>query len=276
MFASKTTNSGNTWIRYYLSSVGHTYAIAVDPFNSNIVYAGGSPSIFKTTNAGANWVDIGSGITDCIMTIAINPISTNILYAGTRDGVFKTTDTGNSWSNIGLGDVNSIIIDPGAPDTVYAGTNSGVYISTSGGGNWQTMSMGLGDTNVTCLDIHPGAYLYATTYGAGMYRWPLEPGIHENRTIMPENTILFGHANPVKKALPIKFQLYENTRVNLIIYDRQGALVKKLAETKKPPGVYCFTWNGKDKNNKAVPSGVYFYLLSANDVNHVRKFIWLK
>ena len=276
MFASKTIDYGITWERYYLSAVGHTYTIAINPLNSNIVYAGGNPGVFKTTNAGTDWTDVTSGITDYVMTIAINPISPNILYAGTRDGVFKTTNAGNSWSNLGLGDVNSIIIDPAAPDTVYAGTNSGVYISSSGGGNWQIMNMGIEDTNVTCLGIDPGAYLYATTYGAGMYRWSLEPGIHENNTVLPENPILSTHTNPVDQELPVKFKLIESSKVNLIIYDTKGAIVKKIAETTKSPGIYTFKWNGKDKNSIVVPAGVYFYRLSVNNIIYTRKFIWLK
>jgi ligand-binding sensor domain-containing protein len=276
MFVSKTTNCGDTWTRYYLSAVGHTYTLAVDPSNSNIVYAGGNPGVFKTTNAGTNWIEVSSGITDYVMTIAIDPLAPNILYAGTRDGVFKSINSGNSWSNMGLGDVNSLIIHPAASDTVYAGTNSGVYISTSGGGTWQSMNMGLEDTNVTSLGIDTGVYLYATTYGAGMYRWSLEPGIQENNKLLPENPILFAHTNPVNQKLQVKFKLIESSNVGLIIYDTQGAIVKKFAGATKSPGIYTFKWNGKDKNNIAAPSGVYFYRLSVNNVICTRKFIWLK
>lgn len=276
MFASKTTNSGSTWIRHNLAAVGHTYAIAVDPTNSNIVYAGGNPGIFKTTNFGVSWTDVSTGLTDYIMTITINPVAPNILYAGTRDGVFKSTNSGTSWSNIGLAEVNAILLDPNGPDTVYVGTNSGVYISISGGISWQAMNSGLEDTNVTCLCIDPGNYLYATTYGSGMYKWSLEPGISEDNSTKQDKTILFAHANPIKGEMKIKFQIIETSEVDLIVHDVKGAIVKELLRTIKSPGTYTQIWNGNDEKGLPVPAGVYFYRLSANDKHYTKKIIWLK
>lgn len=276
MFVSKTTNNGTTWIRHNLTGVGHTYAIAVDPANSNTVYAGGNPGIFKTTDFGTTWTNVSAGITDYIMTIAIVPFAQNILYAGTRDGVFKSTDGGTSWSNTGLSDVNSLLIDPTAADTIYAGTNSGVYISTSGGSNWQSMNTGLENTNITCLAIDPGAYLYATTYGTGMYKWSLEPGIEEDHSNEQKKPILYAHANPVKGKLDIKFQLIESSEVTLAVHDVQGTKVKELLKTTKSPGIYTQQWNGRNDNGMIVPAGVYFYQLSVNDQHYTKKFIWLK
>lgn len=276
MFVSKTTNNGTNWIRHNITGVGHTYAIAVDPANSDIVYAGGDPGIFKTTNFGTNWINVSSGITDIIMTIAIVPYTQNTLYAGTRDGVFKTTNGGVSWSNIGLSDVNCILIDPFASDTVYVGTNSGVFISTTGGGNWQAINNGLENTSVTCIAIDPSNYLYATTYGAGMYKFPLEPGIFEHNTIEQDKNILFGHANPVKDEMTIKFHIGKPGQVELVIYDVKGTVVKKLLKTTKPPGIYMQKWVGRDIRGMSVPSGIYFCRLSVNNQHYTKKFIWLR
>ena len=276
MFVSKTTNSGTTWVRHNLTGVGHTYAIAVDPANSDIVYAGGDPGIFKTTNSGTSWIEVSAGITDIIMTIAIVPYAQNILYAGTRDGVFKTTNGGTSWSNIGLSDVNSILIDPFASDTVYVGTNNGMYISTDAGGNWQEMNNGLEDSNVTCLAIDPGNYLYATTYRAGMYKWSLEPGIAEEVSLKQNKSILYASANPVKGRMKIKFQIIEPSEVRLVIHDIQGAVVKDLVNSRKTPGMYTHEWDGRNDKGIAVPAGVYFYRLHTDEESYTEKFIWLK
>src|SRR5262249_55416704 len=59
----KSLNGGASWtaINSGLIDTG-IYSIAVEPFNSNTVYAGTTiGGIFKTTDSGANWFAINSG-----------------------------------------------------------------------------------------------------------------------------------------------------------------------------------------------------------------------
>ena len=170
MFASKTTSSGSNWTRYYLEPVGYVYALAIDPTNSNIVYAGGNPGVYRTTNGGTNWVDVSTGLTDIVMELAIDPFSNTTLYAATRDGVFKTTNSGSMWINTGCAEVTTIVLDPMTQGTIYCGTVNGVYTSTDGGSTWTGMNAGLSDTNVTCIRIDPDSYLFAGTANSGLFR----------------------------------------------------------------------------------------------------------
>src|SRR5207249_2172433 len=72
-------------------------ALATDPTNANIVYAGtAGGGVFKTTNAGANWTPIVKGLFNFnISAIVIDPTTPATVYAATHgDGVFKSTDGG--------------------------------------------------------------------------------------------------------------------------------------------------------------------------------------
>ncbi len=69
----KSTDAGATWFQVAtVSQVGNRCSyMAIDPFNSNIVYMGGNSGIFKSTNAGINWTNINGGTN--INCIIINP-----------------------------------------------------------------------------------------------------------------------------------------------------------------------------------------------------------
>ena len=72
-------------------------ALAIDPANPSIVYAGTlGGGVFKSTNGGANWAEFNAGLTNTeVRALAIDPTNPSILYAGTDgDGVFKSTDSG--------------------------------------------------------------------------------------------------------------------------------------------------------------------------------------
>ncbi|MCK4654344.1 MAG: T9SS type A sorting domain-containing protein, partial [Candidatus Cloacimonetes bacterium] len=68
----------------------------------------------------------------------------------------------------------------------------------------------------------------------------------------------------------------ENIKVSLKVYNVKGQLVKTLVNDKLEAGNYSTTWNGKDKNEEPVASGIYFYKLKAGDFQRVRKMILLK
>ena len=109
--------------------------LALNPINTNIIYAGIDEGIYKSIDGGKNWTLLRMGIQyPHILSLAIDPISPNIIYAATVGyGVFKSVDGGQSWEafNNGLSgadlNVYSLAIDPTTPSIVYAGTINSVY-----------------------------------------------------------------------------------------------------------------------------------------------------
>lgn len=284
MAASKTTDAGTSWIRYNLSSgSGDTYCVALDPSNSNIVYAGGSesntPAIYKTTNAGSSWSKLtATGLSGYVYDLAIDPISTNTLYAGTANGVYKSTNSGTNWSSTGFSGsrTNALIIDPDDNSVIYAGTYSnGVYRSTNAGGSWTQMNDGLDELTINRMGINPGVYLFAGTDGASMFRWSLQVGVEESQN--PETRlVLFAYPNPAKTNTTIQYALSRETAVDLAIFDIQGRLVRELIQGEQSAGMHTVFWDGHDEQKNLVAAGVYFYKLTTGYESAIGKLILVK
>ena len=178
----KSTNGGASFkpiFDKYCMSIG---AIALDPKDPNIIYAGAGESnmrntvsigdgMYKSYDAGENWVRIGLDSSEHISKIIIDPSNSNNIYVavpgplwsdGKQRGLFKSTDGGKTWNKILYIDektgVADILIDPSHPETVFAttwefrrmpysfnsgGNGSGMYKSTDGGRSWKELSQGL-------------------------------------------------------------------------------------------------------------------------------------
>lgn len=274
MFSSKTTDCGSNWIRYYLEPIGYVYALAVDPNNSNIVYAGGNPGVYRTTNAGADWTDVSTGLTAIVMELAIDPFNTTTLYAATRDGVFKTTNSGGMWTNTGCTEVSTLVLDPSVPGTIYCGAVNGVHVSTDGGGIWTSMNDGLGDTNVTCIRIDPDNYLFIGTMNNGLYRWSLNTGVREYDDRSISTSALDISPNPLREYFVLSYTLPASRDISITLWDVQGRLVRELYRGQGKVGTHtmCITINDRIT---APVSGVYFCRMSTVDSSLVKKIIIL-
>jgi photosystem II stability/assembly factor-like uncharacterized protein len=154
----KSVDEGMTWSKVSFPEMP-VRAVAVDPNNQNIVYAGtdcGAPpvspddGIYKSADGGLTWQQKGlSGAR--INAIVINPSNSQTIYAGTGKpessysgeivGIFKSTDGGETWQNKlseGLDAVAAILIDLESSDVVYAGVygGDGFRKSVDAGENW--------------------------------------------------------------------------------------------------------------------------------------------
>lgn len=123
--------------------------LAIDPQNTDTVYAGTTKGLFKSLNQGNTWMRIGTAMTDqYISSLAIDSLDSHILYAGGRAGVQKSIDGGGSWvtMNEGLESLNirTLAITPLNSHVLYAGTNgSGLYISKNSGDTWSKVPLTL-------------------------------------------------------------------------------------------------------------------------------------
>ncbi len=157
-------------------------AMAVDPENPDIIYAGTGEAnaisfsffgtgLYKSVDAGASWQYAGLESTCYIARIVIDPLDTERIWvAGTGElfgtnperGVYRSLDGGGSWARVlFVSDstaATDIVIDPARPDTVFAamwertrgltyrksgGETSGIYRSYDGGDTWTELSSGL-------------------------------------------------------------------------------------------------------------------------------------
>jgi photosystem II stability/assembly factor-like uncharacterized protein len=173
----RSTDGGNTW---YGISQGIPYSgyfsefkvFAIDPQNTNILYAGGdSRGLWKTTNGGNSWTQkYKPGSYTYVESLAINPNNPQVQFLGTNRGLLKTTDKGNTWqqlvwNNASLGD--TVAIDPIHTDTVYAGGLTMVSRSTDAGQSWIDIGgivMLYAAPRKLVLDPKNPSIVYAATY----------------------------------------------------------------------------------------------------------------
>jgi photosystem II stability/assembly factor-like uncharacterized protein len=156
-----------------------TYALAVDPVNPQVVYAGTQSGIYKSTDGGATWRVKLRGLPADGVFVRTLAIGGGVIYAGTHDdGIFKSTDGGETWVSVSNGiprvlpgfgpQVGAIVIDPRQPNRVWAGTWRGIFLSTNGGASWTTRNSGPPfDTAIQGLAIDPanGQIFFSSSRG---------------------------------------------------------------------------------------------------------------
>jgi uncharacterized repeat protein (TIGR01451 family) len=130
--------SNNKGVSWSNQSAAAFTAIAIDPSNPAILYAG-TPfgSIYRTPDAGATWTDVADQVSaGPVATLAVNPSQTSRLLAGGLGGLSGTTNSGTQWSAQTAG-LNSTWIQGFSADTasdrIYMSVESGgVYYSAAG------------------------------------------------------------------------------------------------------------------------------------------------
>ena len=79
------------------------------------------------------------------------------------------------------------------------------------------------------------------------------------QTLPLEIYISGNYPNPFNSSTVIKFGIPEECRVSLAIYDLLGRSVINLIQDNLQSGHHVIQWNGKNKQGKDVPTGIYFY-----------------
>ena len=64
--------------------------------------------------------------------------------------------------------------------------------------------------------------------------------------------------------------------VTLQVFDVGGRLVTTLVDGAEPEGERSVTWRGVDDRGRELPSGVYFYRMTAGEYAETRKMLLLK
>lgn len=163
----KSTNGGETWVtlpktgRKALRITGEKgksiRSIAVDPTNSNIVYAA-SPAgkVYKSIDGGQTWevsyerkVDEGAPANTkpaTIYSVTIAPKYPNVIIAATHEaGLVLSNDSGATWTELDAPKKAACAtFDPSNPQVIYgAFFEKGIWKSVDAGKTWTDISTGI-------------------------------------------------------------------------------------------------------------------------------------
>jgi hypothetical protein len=82
--------------------------------------------------------------------------------------------------------------------------------------------------------------------------------------------------NPFNPHTEIRFTLGRETPAALTVFDPRGRFVKQLLASVLPRGEHSVIWDGRDRYDQPVTSGVYLYVLEAAGQRTARSMLLLK
>ncbi len=171
----RTKDAGVHWfprVDGMLSDTGIS-EIAIDPTNSDNVYAATDSGLYYSTDQGENWhaatMPVGFE-NEAATSIVVDPALPTTLFAGGFGGVvFVSSDSGQSFtlSNTGMSPsaVHGLATHDGV--TLLAATSEGVSRSTNSGSSWEDSDSGIVASKVVALASDPEltGTLFASTTG---------------------------------------------------------------------------------------------------------------
>ena len=84
------------------------------------------------------------------------------------------------------------------------------------------------------------------------------------------------YPNPFNPVTSIRYDLLQNTMVNITIYDMMGRVVKTLVNGTQTAGFKTIQWNATNDRNESVSAGLYLYTIQAGDFRQTKKMVLLK
>jgi PKD repeat protein/photosystem II stability/assembly factor-like uncharacterized protein len=146
----KSTDGGQNWLlaSTTIGNLGGITAIAVDPANVNVVYAGAYHTLIKSTDGGTSWTSVLNVNSLQVNEILINPQNTQVIMAACGKGYYRSTNGGASWTQVYTDACYDIKYRPGSTTTLYLLKNNPSLIicqfllSTDGGQSFTVQSNG--------------------------------------------------------------------------------------------------------------------------------------
>jgi hypothetical protein len=246
------------------------------------------PSVFLSTNNGASWTAANVGIPASVPASALVVIDQDLLAGTNEGGVYRSTDNGRNWGSIrdgsGMDYFRCMTVTQdsiGHTRIFFGGTHRdseghdwGVaLLSTDGGSSWSDISEGLLLNSVNDIGVS-GAFVFAGTGTAGVWKRPLSEITSAEFTESTTPTALHlgqNFPNPFNPRTTITYELPIQCHVSLKVYNMFGQEVAVLANGLQVAGHKSIFFNAS-----GLPSGVYFYSLTAGESVATKKFVLLR
>lgn len=175
----RSDDAANSWEQLPTQSTPgllHVESLAMDPRNTDIIYAGTWYLPYKTVDGGKTWKSIKNGIIDDsdIFAIDIDPRDPNHLIASACSGIYETKTGGESWRKVqGIPSqsrrTRAILQHPSVPGVVFAGTTEGFWRSDRGGDADSWMVTTSRQLEINSISVHPSRpetiYIGTNNYG---------------------------------------------------------------------------------------------------------------
>ncbi len=281
------TNYGATWSPSSLTAT-QVITIAVDRFNSAIIYAGttaASPGVngfYKSTDFGATFsANTNPGIN--VYGIVQFSAQTLVTVSTSTGGpVHRSTDGGMNWVTASTGYVSrgAVFYNSVVGPAMYISGNGGVFYSTNMGTTFiNAAGFTLSSTPITAaLGKVAAGVSGSSNGGAWVYTEPLS--VEPISGIIPEKFSLSqNYPNPFNPSTTIKFMIPLSRGVSegrgvlssITIYNSIGQKINELFNQQLQPGTYSVEWDASN-----YPSGLYFYTLTSGEFSETKRMVLIK
>ena len=173
--------------------------------------------------------------------------SSNTVYLDESSTIqVSYSDIEGGWEGEGNIDADPLFCDPDSGDYTLA-ENSPCIGTGENGANMGALGVGCDVILSTDTDAIPLQYV-----------------LHQN------------YPNPFNPITTLRYDLPENSYVNVTVYDMLGRKVKTLVNTTQDAGFKSVIWNATNDYGKPVSAGVYFYQIQAGEFVQTKKMVLLK
>jgi hypothetical protein len=243
--------------------------------------------LIHSRDKGLNWETIAIPANFGQFGVSFSDTSRGIII-GPANHIAQTSNGGQTWQMRYDGITTFILIKfAKGTGTAWAqgrwDVNAGRLVakSTDYGATWttqakpvQTPIWGISVVNQNYVWMCGSNYsILRTRTGGSLTRIAAPDGI---TPVPPSFELMQNYPNPFNPATVIKYRLEESGPVRLTIYDELGREVRTLIDEHQNVGWHQAVWDGRDKFNRAVATGVYFYSLKGISSAQAKKMILLK
>lgn len=137
---------------------------------------------------------------------------------------------------------------------------------------WVNFKTDVFDTVTTTMIINaniPNLFVDLVAYG-------LPLSVESEKNLPQSYSLKQNYPNPFNPQTQIEFALPKQEFVKLKVFNVLGQEIKSLVSGIINAGIHKVIWDGKDKNNQSVSSGVYFYRLETGNFRQTKKMLLLK
>ena len=180
----RSRDGGKSWTDFRVANQD-VYAMAVDPKNPDVVYAGGhggqesgAAHLSRSDDGGKSWKPVGKGLEPAVHAILVDPASPATVYVVSGfHQLWKSVDRGANFTALttplgGTDDIYTLRFEPGSSSHLWAATEKGLFRSLDAGATWQRSDRDSGRylIQAVAFDSSDPQQLLAASGGGGIYR----------------------------------------------------------------------------------------------------------
>ncbi len=274
----KTTDGGATWTEKSNQFFKDLYGVGFYDINNGAV-VGKDLIAGYTTDAGATWqASTLNGVPSGFSTYDFSKLKffdgPNGVAVGQKM-IFYTSDGGANWNYVNLPWLDEDIEDAAFENTTHGYAVGDKYLleTFDGGKSWTDIA----DTNLmkgfslNDVSVDDEGYVWICSSTSKVFTTAPVLSVNDDNAAITNFNLAQNYPNPFNPVTNIEFNIKNNSRVTLRVYDLLGREVATLIN-----GVISHGNHKLQFDASSLASGIYIYRLNADGISISKKMILLK